>query len=50
MWAKDARVLLELHVWHQKQVTKVHTKTFIVISLLGNQETFQRYVVVENAN
>ena len=41
MWAKDTRVPLDLHVWHQKQVTRVHTKTFV---------TLQRYVVVENAN
>lgn len=50
MWAKDARVPLDLHVLHQKQVTKVHTQTSAFTSLLGNQETFQRYVVVENAN
>ena len=49
MWAKDTPVPLDLHVWHQKQVTTVHTKTFSVTSLLGNQETFQRYVAVENA-
>lgn len=41
MWAKDARIPLDLHVWHQKQVAKVHTQTFAFTSLLGNQETFQ---------
>ena len=50
MLAKDAPVPLDLRVWHQKQVTKVYTQTFAFTSLLGNQETFQRYVVVENAN